>query len=83
MAKIPLIEMEDASPEVREIYEDIIRTRPEEGLGVPFKGYANSLNVLKANWEKHKRLIYSETTLSSKLKSSIQLVVSDAIGCEG
>lgn len=81
MPRIPLIEMEDASPEVREIYEDILRTR-EEGLGIPFKGYANSVSVLRANWEKHKRLLHSETTLPPKLKKSIQLVVSEAMGCE-
>ena len=81
MPRIPLIEMEDASPEVKEIYEDILRTR-DEGLGIPFKGYANSIHVLKANWEKHKGLLHSETTLPSKLKKSIQLVVSEAMGCE-
>ena len=81
MTRIPLIEWEDASPEVKEVYEDIIRTR-DEGLGVPFKGYANSIDVLKANWQKHKILLYSKTSLPSKLKQSIQLVVSEAMGCE-
>ena len=82
MARIRLIEFEEANKETKEIYEDIIKTR-KEGLSNAFKAYANNKHVLKANWEKHKTLLYSETSLPYKLKESIQLVVAKVMGCQG
>ena len=81
MSKIRLIEWEDASPEVKEIYADIEKTRPE-GLSGSFKAYANNIHVLRAEWAKSKSLVYSETLLSYELKQQIQLVASKAMGCE-
>ena len=81
MSKIRLIEWEDAAPEVKEIYEDIQKTR-KEGLSKSFKAFANSVHVLRANWEKMKRLIYTQTSLPYELKEGIQLVVSKATGCQ-
>ena len=82
MPKVSFIEWEDAGPEVRKIYEDIQKTR-KEGIPKSFKACANNLNVLKARWDFHKRLIYSNTCIPSKLKEAIQLVVAKAVGCEG
>jgi len=81
MSRVRLIEWEDASPKVREIYEDIEKTR-KEGVSKSFKACANNLHVLKARWDKHKTLLYSETYLPFKLKEAIQLVVSKAMGCQ-
>lgn len=78
---IRLVEWEDASPEVGEVYADIEKTRPE-GVSQTYKGMANSLPVLRAEWEKSKRLVYTETHLSYKLKQQIQVVVARAVGCE-
>lgn len=82
MWRIRLVQWEDASPEVKEVYEDIQKTR-KEGLSNAFRAWANSINVLKANWEKMKRLIYTETRIPYKMKESIQLVVAKSRGCEG
>jgi hypothetical protein len=81
MPRVRLIEWEDASPETKKIYEDIQKTR-KEGIPKSFKACANNLDVLKARWDFHKRLIYSDTCLPFKLKKSIQLVVVRAMGCE-
>lgn len=75
------IEWEDASPEVREIYADIEKVRPE-GLSQTFKGMAHSIHVLRAEWERSKRLVYTETLLPYKLKQQIQVVVAKGVGCE-
>jgi len=80
MSKINLIEWQNASKEVKEIYDDITKTR-KEGLSNSFKAYANNIHVLRANWAKLKTLIYSETSIPYKMKESIQLVVSRATGC--
>ena len=82
MPNIPAVEWENASPEVREIYADIEKVRPE-GLSRTFKAMANSVHVLRAEWERSKRLAYTETCLSYKLKQQIQVVVAKAVGCEG
>jgi hypothetical protein len=81
MPRVRFIEWEDASPEVRKIYEDIQKTR-KEGIPKSFKACANNFNVLKARWDFHKRIFYSDTCLPPKLKEAIQLVVVKAIGCE-
>jgi hypothetical protein len=81
MSRLRLIEWEDARPEVKEIYEDIQKTH-KEGIPKSFKVCAANLDVLKARWDFHKRLIYSDTCLPLKLKESIQLVVAGAMGCE-
>ena len=75
------IEWEDASPEIQEIYADIEKVRPE-GLSITFKGMANSIHVLRAEWERSKRLVYTETLLPYALKQKIQVVVAKGVGCE-
>lgn len=81
MSRISLIEWEDASLEVKKIYEDIQKTR-KEGIPKSFKACANNLDILKTRWDFHKRLIYSNTCLPFKLKHGIQLVVAKGVGCE-
>lgn len=81
MPRVKLVEWEDASLEVREIYEEIEKTR-KEGVSKSFKACANNIHVLRARWERHKRLLYSETYLSFKMKEAIQLVVGNAMGCQ-
>lgn len=79
MARIKPIEKEEASDEVRIIYEDI-----EAAFGmVPnlFKTYACFPALLRVNWEKTKTLMMGGE-LPRELKESIAVVVSAANVCD-
>lgn len=78
MSRIELIEKENASDEVRAIYEDI-----EAAFGmIPnlFKTYAHFPALLQVNWEKTKVLLMGGE-LTRELKESIAVVVSAANSC--
>lgn len=78
MPRIELIEKENASDEVRAIYEDI-----EAAFGmIPnlFKTYAHFPALLQVNWEKTKVLLMGGE-LTRELKESIAVVVSAANSC--
>ncbi len=78
MTRIKPIEKEEASDEVRAIYEDI-----EASFGmVPnlFKTYAHFPVLLRMNWEKTKTLMMGGE-IPRELKESIAVVVSSANVC--
>ncbi|SNQ59457.1 peroxidase-related enzyme [Candidatus Methanoperedens nitratireducens] len=78
MTRIKPIEKEEASDEVRAIYEDI-----EAAFGmVPnlFKTYAHFPALLRVNWEKTKTLMMGGE-IPRELKESIAVVVSAANVC--
>jgi hypothetical protein len=81
MPRVHMVEWEDASPEVREIYKEIEDTTKER-VTKSLKACANNIHVLRARWENHKRLLYTETYLPFKMKKAIQLVVAKAMGCQ-
>ena len=80
MNRMPMIEEQDATGEVAEIYDDIRRT-----LGINFvpnidKHVAISPNVLKATWEAE-RHIYLNSSLPQTISSLIIFSVSAANEC--
>ena len=50
MALLPLIEPEDASPEVRAVYDDIMRTRGTDWINNFWKVLANHPETLARVW---------------------------------
>lgn len=79
MARIELISGDQASPEAKQILDEI-----EQAMGrVPnlFKTYAHHPPLLRANWQKLKATMM-EGSLSRKLKETIALLVSQDNGCE-
>lgn len=79
MARITMIEKEDADAKVKEIYADI-----ERHFGVVpnlFKAFAPKPEVLKANWEKTKGLMLAGK-LERRLKEMVAVTVSAANNCK-
>ena len=81
MTRVPLIEWDEASPEVRKVYAEIIKLRKEGTVSKSFRTRASNIHVLRARLEMTKILLYSETLLPHKLKEAIQMVVSKTVGC--
>ena len=57
MAAIRLIEYEDASPEVRAVYEDIMTTRKVDAVNNFWKAIANDPATLRRTWESLKQIM--------------------------
>jgi hypothetical protein len=51
MATVALIEYEDASPEVRAVYDDIREVRQTDFINNFWKGLANNPAQLRRTWE--------------------------------
>jgi alkylhydroperoxidase/carboxymuconolactone decarboxylase family protein YurZ len=80
VARIKLIEIEEAEGLVKEVYDDIQRVRGEGMVSNLLKGFANFPELLKANWERM-CVIMGKGNLSKKLKESIALGLAVANGC--
>lgn len=57
MATPGLIEYEDASPEVRAVYDDIMATRKTDWINNFWKAIANDPSTLKRTWESIKQIM--------------------------
>jgi alkylhydroperoxidase/carboxymuconolactone decarboxylase family protein YurZ len=82
MASIQMIEEDQASPEIKEIYEDI-----KESLGIDFipnmyKVMAGKLDYLRSNWDKIKTVMQGPGKLDSLTKEIIAVAVSAVMGCD-
>lgn len=80
MARVKLIEIEEAEGLVKEIYDDVQRVRGKGKVSSLLKGYAISPNILKANWERMSTIM-GKGNLSKKLKESIALCLSIVNEC--
>ena len=82
MASIQMIEEDQASLEIKEIYEDI-----KESLGIAFipnmyKVMAGKPDYLRSNWGKIKSVMQSPGRLDSLTKEIIAVAVSAVMGCD-
>ena len=57
MATLGLIEYEDASPEVRAVYDDIMATRKTDYINNFWKALANDPVTLKRTWDDIKQIM--------------------------
>lgn len=57
MAKLGLIEYEDASPEVRAVYDDIMATRKTDWINNFWKAIANDPATLRRTWQSIKEIM--------------------------
>ena len=78
MPRIRLIEPEEATGRVKEIFDEI--TEKEGYVPALFRAYALHPALLEANWQQHKALMF-EGRLSFRLKEAIMLTVADANRC--
>ncbi|MCP4764823.1 MAG: carboxymuconolactone decarboxylase family protein [Gammaproteobacteria bacterium] len=81
MATVPLIEYEDASPEVRAVYDDIRTVRQTDFINNFWKGLANNPEQLRQTWEQIKTVM-AAGTIDAMTKEMIYVAVSVANSCE-
>lgn len=76
-----LIEYEDATPEVRAVYDDIMATRRVDWINNFWKALANDPESLRRTWESLKAVM-APGALDPVVKEMIYLAVSVTNGCE-
>lgn len=78
---VPLIEYEDASLEVRAVYDDIMATRKSDWINNFWKVLAHDPAQLKRMWESLKEIM-GPGALDPLTKELIYIAVSATNGCE-
>ena len=81
MALVPLIEYADAAPEVRAVYDDIMKTRGVDWINNFWKALANDPRELARLWGSVKEVM-APGTLDPLVKEMIYVAVSATNGCE-
>ena len=81
MATVPLIAHEDATPEVKTVFDDIKRTRQVESVNNFWKALANHPETLKRTWQLVKEVM-RPGALDERTKEMIYVAVSIANNCE-
>jgi AhpD family alkylhydroperoxidase len=81
LALVPLIEYRDASPEVRAIFDDIMRTRGVDWINNFWKALANEPRELARVWQNVKQVM-APGALDPLVKEMIYVAVSATNGCE-
>lgn len=77
-----LIEYEDAAPEVREVYDDIRRTRNTDYINNLWKVIAAHPPTLRRTWEEVKALMSAPGALDPLTRELIYIAVSVTNNCE-
>ena len=81
MSLVTLIEYADASPEVRAVYDDIMKTRGTDWVNNFWKALANNPAELKRMWANVKQVM-APGALDPLVKEMVYVAVSATNGCE-
>jgi AhpD family alkylhydroperoxidase len=81
MPTVPMIEYADASPEVRAVYDDIMRTRQVDWINNFWKVLAHHPPTLRRTWESLKEVM-APGALDPLTKELLYLAVSTTNGCD-
>ena len=81
MALVPLIDYADAPPEVRAVYDDIMKTRGVDWINNFWKALANDPRELARIWHSVKQVM-APGALDPLVKEMIYVAVSATNGCE-
>ncbi|TAK81468.1 MAG: carboxymuconolactone decarboxylase family protein [Betaproteobacteria bacterium] len=81
MALVKLIEYADASPEVRSVYDDIMKTRAVDWINNFWKALANDPRELARIWQNVKQVM-APGALDPLVKEMVYVAVSATNGCE-
>ncbi len=81
MALVKLIEYADASPEVKAVYDDIMKTRNIDWINNFWKALANDPAQLKRMWANIKQVM-APGALDPLVKEMIYIAVSATNNCE-
>ena len=78
---MPLIEYEDASPEVRAVYDDLMETRQVDWVNNFWKALPVDLASLRRTWESVKEVM-APGALDPLTKELLYVAISVTNGCE-
>lgn len=81
MSLVKIIEYADASPEVKVVYDDIMRTRGVDWINNFWKALANDPKQLARIWKQVKEVM-APGALDPLVKEMIYVAVSATNGCE-
>jgi AhpD family alkylhydroperoxidase len=81
VALVPLIEYAEASPVVRAVYDDIMKTRGVDWINNFWKALANDPKELARMWQNVKQVM-APGALDPLVKEMIYVAVSATNGCE-
>ena len=81
MALVKLIEYADAGPDVRAVYDDIMKTRGTDWVNNFWKALANDPVQLRRIWENVKQVM-GPGALDPLVKEMVYVAVSATNGCE-
>lgn len=77
----PLIEYDQASPEVRAVYDDIMATRQTDYINNMWKALANHPPSLQRTWQRVKELMGAPGTIDPLVRELIYIAVSVTNNC--
>ena len=77
-----LIEYDEASPEVRAIYDDIMRTRTVDRVTNFWKAIAHHPPTLIRTWQSLKEVMAADSALDPLVKELLYIAVSVTNGCD-
>ncbi|HWE05705.1 MAG TPA: carboxymuconolactone decarboxylase family protein [Rhizomicrobium sp.] len=80
MATLGLVEYQNATPEVRAVYDDIMATRQTDWINNFWKALANDPPTLRRTWESIKQIM-APGALDPLTKEMIYLAVSSSNQC--
>ena len=80
MGTVKLISDEEASAEVKAVYDDIRKTRGTDFINNFWRALANDPTMLKATWEEIKTVM-GPGTIDAMVKEMVYIAVSTANGC--
>lgn len=78
---MPLVSYEDASPEVRAVYDDIMRVRGTDWINNFWQALAQHPPTLKRTWESLRAVMAPGGALDPATQELIYLAVSATNGC--
>ena len=81
MSLVTLIEYADASPEVRAVYDDIMRKRGTDWVNNFWKALANDPALLRRTWDNVQQVM-APGALDPLVKEMVYVAVSATNGCE-
>ncbi len=81
MATVDYVEYDDASPEVRQVYDDIMTTRQVDWVNNFWKALAVQPELLKSTWLRVKTVM-APGALDALTKELIYVAVSVTNGCQ-
>lgn len=77
-----LIEYEDASPDVRAVYDDLMQTRGVDRVNNFWKAIAHHPPTLVRTWQTLKEIMAADGALDPLVKEMIYIAVSVTNGCD-